>query len=45
MYHQYEPPWPALSPKTREHVPLGSYARLFDDARRRVRAWEGAKLR
>jgi hypothetical protein len=39
-YHLYEPLWDALQPETRHAVLMGNYERLFDEARRRVRAWE-----
>ena len=40
----YAPLWQALTPATSEKVRLGNYARLFDEARRRVRAWEQANV-
>ena len=40
IYEQYGPLWKALSPKTSEQVRIGNYARLFDQARQQVRAWE-----
>ena len=40
IYEQYGPLWKALSPKTSEQVRIGNYARLFDQARKQVRAWE-----
>jgi hypothetical protein len=42
IYYQYEPLWKALSPESRENVRKGNYERLFDEARRKVRAWEAA---
>ena len=42
VYYQYEPLWNALSPQASEAVRKGNYERLFDQARRRVRAWEAA---
>ncbi|MGA7840973.1 MAG: amidohydrolase family protein [Candidatus Acidiferrales bacterium] len=42
VYYEYEPLWRALSPQAREEVRKGNYERLFDQARRRVRAWEAA---
>lgn len=42
VYDMYQPLWKLLSPSAREHVLKGNYARLFDEARRRVRAWEDA---
>jgi predicted TIM-barrel fold metal-dependent hydrolase len=42
VYYQYEPLWNALSPQAREDVRKGNYERLFDEARRKVRAWEAS---
>jgi predicted TIM-barrel fold metal-dependent hydrolase len=36
----YGPLWAALSPEARAKVRVGNYERLFDTARRKVRAWE-----
>lgn len=36
----YEPLWKALGPEVSARVRLRNYERLFDEARRRVRAWE-----
>ena len=41
----YDPLWKALTPATSEKVRLTNYARLFDKARRDVRAWERANVR
>ena len=40
VYHQYDPLWARLTPETRQKVLKRNYERLFDEARRRVRAWE-----
>jgi len=40
VYEMYEPVWKALTPETSRKVRLGNYERLFDEGRRRVRAWE-----
>jgi hypothetical protein len=40
----YAPLWARLTPDTREKVLKGNYVRLFDEGRRRVRAWERANL-
>jgi hypothetical protein len=45
VYRQYEPLWTALAPTTSEKVRKGNYARIFDEARRRVRAWENTHLK
>jgi predicted TIM-barrel fold metal-dependent hydrolase len=42
VYYEYDPLWRALSPEAREKVRKGNYERLFDEARRKVRAWEAA---
>jgi hypothetical protein len=42
VYDMYAPLFAKLSPETSEKVRKGNYERLFDEARRRVRAWEGA---
>jgi hypothetical protein len=34
-----------LSPDARAKVRVGNYERLFDTARRKVRAWEAAHLK
>jgi hypothetical protein len=40
----YEPLWNLLSKEASEKVRKGNYARLFDEARRKVRAWEKTHL-
>jgi hypothetical protein len=45
VYRQYEPLWKLLTPEARTAVQRGNYERLFDEARLRVRAWEGAHPR
>jgi hypothetical protein len=44
VYYLYEPLWKALSPETSKKVRKGNYERLFDEARRKVRAWEKAQV-
>jgi predicted TIM-barrel fold metal-dependent hydrolase len=44
VYYEYEPLWNALSPQASEAVRKGNYERLFDAARRKVRAWEATNL-
>jgi len=41
-YDLYAPLWAALSPDVSRQVRVGNYERLFDAARRNVRAWEAA---
>ena len=40
IFHMYEPLWSLLDKQTSEKVRIGNYTRLFDTARRKVRAWE-----
>ena len=42
VFEQYRPLWEALSPETSEMVRKGNFARLFDAAATKVRAWEKA---
>jgi hypothetical protein len=42
VYRIYEPLWAALTPEASHLVRLGNYERIFDRARREVRAWERA---
>jgi hypothetical protein len=44
VYYMYEPVWKLLTPEAREKVRKGNYERLFDGARKRVRAWEAANV-
>jgi predicted TIM-barrel fold metal-dependent hydrolase len=41
----YRPLWNALTPEARAKVRVENYERLFDAARRKVRAWEAAHAR
>lgn len=45
IYRQYDPLWALLTPEALQKVRLGNYERLFDAARTRVRAWEGANVK
>jgi hypothetical protein len=40
VYDKYGPLWKALTPEASLKVRKGNYERIFDEARRRVRAWE-----
>jgi len=42
VYYQYEPLWNILNKQVSELVRKGNYERLFNEARQKVRAWEGA---
>ena len=45
VYEMYAPLWRLLTSEASAQVRLGNYERLFDAARRRVRAWEAAHAR
>jgi hypothetical protein len=45
VYDMYAPLFALLTPEASEKVRKGNYERLFDQARRRVREWEGAHPR
>ena len=45
IYSLYAPLWKLLTPETSAKVRKGNYERLFDEARRNVRAWERANLK
>ncbi len=44
IYELYRPLWNLLDEKTSEQVRKGNYERIFDEGRRRVRAWEQAHV-
>ncbi|MCC7258464.1 MAG: amidohydrolase family protein [Gammaproteobacteria bacterium] len=44
VYYMYDPVWQLLTPEAREKVRKGNYERLFDAARKKVRAWEAANI-
>jgi hypothetical protein len=45
VYYQYSPLWALLDKQTSEKVRIGNYERIFDNARRKVRAWEAANVK
>jgi predicted TIM-barrel fold metal-dependent hydrolase len=45
VYRQYEPLWKQLSRDASEKLRKGNYERIFDQARRKVRAWEAAHVK
>ena len=45
VYDMYAPLFAKLTPSASEQVRKGNYERLFDEARKRVRAWETANVR
>jgi predicted TIM-barrel fold metal-dependent hydrolase len=42
VFYQYKPLWDLLTPDASQKVRKGNFARLFDEARPKVRAWEAA---
>jgi len=42
VFYQYGPLWNLLTPEASEKVRKGNFARLFDEAKPKVRAWEAA---
>jgi predicted TIM-barrel fold metal-dependent hydrolase len=44
IYSTYDPLWKLLTPEASEKIRKGNYERLFDAARKSVRAWEKANL-
>ena len=45
VYDMWNPIWAKLTPEASRKVRLGTYERLFDGARGRVRAWEAANVK
>jgi predicted TIM-barrel fold metal-dependent hydrolase len=45
VYDMYKPLFAKLTPEASEKVRKGNYERLFDEARRKVRAWEAANVK
>ena len=45
VYAQYAPLFAQLTPEASEKVRKSNYERLFDEARRKVRAWEKAHVK
>jgi predicted TIM-barrel fold metal-dependent hydrolase len=45
VFRMYEPLFARLTPAISEQVRKGNYERIFDEARRSVRAWEKANLK
>jgi predicted TIM-barrel fold metal-dependent hydrolase len=45
VYDMYQPLFAQLTPEASEKVRKANYERLFDEARRKVRAWEKANVR
>jgi predicted TIM-barrel fold metal-dependent hydrolase len=45
VYHLWDPIWAQLTPAASLKIRKGNYERVFDAARRRVRAWEQANVK
>ncbi len=45
VFDRWAPVWQKLSPDASRKVRMGNYARVFDEGRRRVRAWEAANIK
>jgi hypothetical protein len=45
VFDMWQPIWAKLTPEASREIRLGTYERLFDEARGRVRAWEAANVR
>jgi hypothetical protein len=44
VFRMYEPLWSELTPEARDKVTKGNFDRLFDAAKKQVRAWEAANV-
>jgi predicted TIM-barrel fold metal-dependent hydrolase len=45
VFNMYAPLWKGLTPEASEKLRKGNYKRIFDEARRKVRAWEQANVK
>jgi len=45
VFEMYNPMWAQLTPEASQKVRIGNYVRLFDEGRKRVRAWEKANVK
>ena len=45
VFEMWAPVWRLLTPDASQKVRMGNYERIFDEGRRRVRAWEKANVR
>jgi hypothetical protein len=45
VFDMYNPMWSLLTPEASQKVRIGNYVRLFDEGRKRVRAWEKANVK
>ena len=44
VFDMWAPVWKRLNPEVSQKVRKGNYERIFDEGRRRVRAWEKANV-
>jgi predicted TIM-barrel fold metal-dependent hydrolase len=44
VFDLWAPVWKGLAPETSRKIRTGNYERIFDEGRRRVRAWEAANV-
>jgi predicted TIM-barrel fold metal-dependent hydrolase len=45
VFDMWDPVWRRLAPETSRKIRQGNYERVFDEGRRKVRAWEKANVR
>ena len=45
VFDMYNPMWALMTPEASQKVRIGNYVRLFDEGRKRVRAWEKANIK
>ncbi|WP_237068345.1 amidohydrolase family protein [Microbulbifer guangxiensis] len=45
VFHMWDPVFAKLSPEAKEKILKGNYERLFDEARKKVRAWEAKNVK
>lgn len=45
VFDLWAPIWKQLTPEASQKIRVGNYERVFDEARRKVRAWEAAQLK
>jgi len=45
VFDMYNPMWALMTPEASQKVRIGNYMRLFDEGRKRVRAWEKANVK
>ena len=45
VFDMYNPMWALMTPEASQKVRIGNYMRLFDEGRKRVRAWEKVNVK